>query len=378
VRVDPQLRIYVYTLGLLDAEEMVKHHPQCKTNQWAADHYIVEKIRASHLITSNATEADFLIVPFLAKCYFNHVAHYSLSKMGAGFADVLRELELQPHWHARPDRHVFFFMSGVGASILPDRLAPLGKAVVVSAEGDREADYFRYGHDIVVPGFSTVAKTDGTAPKHLFASMRGRMEVVTRDPEGRVFYLPNVLRRAVEQVFHGQDCCLAGDFVEFEKYVEELRASCFCIIPRGSTPWTRRFFDILLAGCIPVILSNPINFPYEQLIDVRRFTIKIPESNVFSLLDELRSVSGNDIAELQSAVLRWRSAFDYGPDGLAFELFLTELSMRKNPGWKLLDGVAAPRTNNSPRHFWNPHRGVYLEPAAMKLGPTWSGGMSFH
>ena len=44
---------------------------------------------------------------------------------------------------------VFFFMSGIGAGIVPGWERAIGRAVFVVAEGDREADYFRYGHDIV-------------------------------------------------------------------------------------------------------------------------------------------------------------------------------------------------------------------------------------
>ena len=32
----------------------------------------------------------------------------------------------------------------------------------------------------------------------------------------------------------------------------------FCIIPRGNTPWTRRFFDAVVRGCIPAVLSDPV------------------------------------------------------------------------------------------------------------------------
>ena len=34
-------------------------------------------------------------------------------------------------------------------------------------------------------------------------------------------------------------------------YVEEMDNARFCIIPRGNTPWTRRFFDAVVRGCIP-------------------------------------------------------------------------------------------------------------------------------
>jgi hypothetical protein len=48
----------------------------------------------------------------------------------------------------------------------------------------------------------------------------------------------------------------------------------FCIIPRGNTPWTRRFFDASVRGCIPAVLSDTVAFPFEQLIDFSQMTLK--------------------------------------------------------------------------------------------------------
>ena len=92
-------------------------------------------------------------MPFLSKCYFNFVAGYSLDKMAAALREVVAYLTAAPgaQWAARPERHVFFFMSGIGAGIVPGWERAIGRAVFVVAEGDREADYFRYGHDMSHP-----------------------------------------------------------------------------------------------------------------------------------------------------------------------------------------------------------------------------------
>jgi hypothetical protein len=41
---------------------------------------------------------------------------------------------------------------GVGAGIVPSWRRYLQQSIFVVAEGDRQVDYFREGHDIVVPG----------------------------------------------------------------------------------------------------------------------------------------------------------------------------------------------------------------------------------
>jgi hypothetical protein len=46
---------------------------------------------------------------------------------------------------------------GVGAGIVPSWRRYLQQSVFIVAEGDRQVDYFREGHDIVVPGKASMA-----------------------------------------------------------------------------------------------------------------------------------------------------------------------------------------------------------------------------
>ena len=39
-------------------------------------------------------------------------------------------------------------------------------------------------------------------------------------------------------------------------YAELLRNATYCVCPRGDTPTTRKLYDALAAGCVPVIVSD--------------------------------------------------------------------------------------------------------------------------
>jgi hypothetical protein len=41
-------------------------------------------------------------------------------------------------------------------------------------------------------------------------------------------------------------------------YVKEVRQSLFCLCPRGFASWSRRLFDSIQLGCIPVIIAGMI------------------------------------------------------------------------------------------------------------------------
>ena len=126
-------------------------------------------------------------MPFLSKCYYNNPAKYKLSAMDAALQEVLTFLGRTPWWAARPERHIFFFMSGIGAGSVPSWRTQIAKAIFVVAEGDRQAEYFREGHDIVVPGkISTKHKARQVDPsdRSIIASFRGSLDAALRDAEG--------------------------------------------------------------------------------------------------------------------------------------------------------------------------------------------------
>jgi hypothetical protein len=89
-------------------------------------------------------------------------------------------------------------MSGVGAGIVPSWHAHIASSVFVVAEGDREADYFRPSHDIVVPGKLGVAPLSVQRhPKErkLLACFRGSLDAALRNAEGVRVHKENRLRR---------------------------------------------------------------------------------------------------------------------------------------------------------------------------------------
>ena len=46
--------------------------------------------------------------------------------------------------------------------------------------------------------------------------------------------------------------------------------SIFCLSPAGDTPSSARLFDAIVSGCIPVIVSDELELPFEGIIDYRK------------------------------------------------------------------------------------------------------------
>lgn len=46
--------------------------------------------------------------------------------------------------------------------------------------------------------------------------------------------------------------------------------SLFCLNPAGDTPSSARLFDAIVSGCIPVIVSDELELPFEGILDYRK------------------------------------------------------------------------------------------------------------
>uniref|UniRef100_M4CWI7 Exostosin GT47 domain-containing protein n=1 Tax=Brassica campestris TaxID=3711 RepID=M4CWI7_BRACM len=53
---------------------------------------------------------------------------------------------------------------------------------------------------------------------------------------------------------------------------EGMRRSLFCLCPAGDTPSSARLFDAIVSGCIPVVVSDELELPFEGILDYRKYS----------------------------------------------------------------------------------------------------------
>lgn len=98
-----------------------------------------------------------------------------------------------------------------------------------------------------------------------------------------------------------------------------MASSEYCLVPHGDGPTTKRLFDTFKTLCIPIVLSDQIRFPFENLfIDYSKVLIQIPAFHpedigiAMSLPDKKRRI------ELRANMLRLSEIlgqkFNYKPE----------------------------------------------------------------
>ncbi|KAJ0013777.1 hypothetical protein Pint_21061 [Pistacia integerrima] len=112
-----------------------------------------------------------------------------------------------------------------------------------------------------------------------------------------------------------------------------MRRSIFCLSPAGDTPSSARLFDAIVSGCIPVIVSDELELPFEGILDYRKIALFVSSSDAIQpgwLLKFLRGVSPAQIREMRRNLVQYSRHFLYsspaqplGPEDLVWRMVCT-------------------------------------------------------
>lgn len=99
-----------------------------------------------------------------------------------------------------------------------------------------------------------------------------------------------------------------------EQSIKGMRTSEFCLHPAGDTPTSCRLFDAIQSLCIPVIVSDNIELPFEGLVDYSEFSIFVAVSDALKpswLVNHLKSISDKQKDSYRRNMARVQTIFEY-------------------------------------------------------------------
>ena len=92
------------------------------------------------------------------------------------------------------------------------------------------------------------------------------------------------------------------------KYMELMASSKFCLHVRGTRVQSPRLFEVIMFGCVPVIMADGYDLPLSWLLDWSKFSIVLPESEYERLPEVLDAA---DWATMHDNLRRVISFFVY-------------------------------------------------------------------
>lgn len=319
-------RIYVYDEEVPGVGELTRAPAFCHFQQWGMDVGFHDFFRASPLRTFDPEEADFFFVPTYACCH-QLAGLMDFADLDKAHAELTRHL---PHLARAGGRdHVFSFHY---VDLFPSWRQHIAHSVFLTPEtevgfersrDDFDMDPSRFppfnpAKDLSVPPYINMADVltlhhaaRAVGDREHLACFAGKLwtdisEAV--DVRGRVAALDGLPGIAIHAY------ATVAERLDNQGMAQLMGASRFCFVPRGRAAWSVRFFETLWAGCVPVLLSDHYEPPFEQLFDVREFAIKWPVDRIDeSLVSFLASLPLEVVERYVAAARRVRCWYLFPP-----------------------------------------------------------------
>lgn len=93
-----------------------------------------------------------------------------------------------------------------------------------------------------------------------------------------------------------------------------MRSSKFCLNIAGDTPSSNRLFDAIASHCVPVIISDDIELPYEDVLDYSEFCIFVSTSDALRngfLLNLMRNISKEEWTQMWKRLQEIEHLYEY-------------------------------------------------------------------
>lgn len=354
-------KIYVYELPTWANTLILLKHPYCRDSVFGTEIHLHEQLlqNAHGVRTLDPEAADFFFVPVYAACLvykdFGLFDRYRFLVK----AVIDHIMEKHPYWHRSMGRdHIWPFVHDFGGCLSwldnTDHIyyEELRNSIFLSHLGDLTMGCFQTFKDIVIPPLVTdermihsrqlwgAGSNDGARNRSIWAHrptlahFRGTVHWYQYNamPELLIktgfseLYSQGVRQYLLSHFKHDSEVMVFEG--PSDSYIQEVKGSTFCLCPRGYAPWSRRFFDAILLGCIPVIIADSIELPFEEFIDYRQFTVKVAEADIALLKTLLKAIPHEEIRKKREAMVRVANHFLYQPkatNGDAFDLILWKL-----------------------------------------------------
>ncbi|KNA10182.1 hypothetical protein SOVF_146750 [Spinacia oleracea] len=294
-----------------------------------------ERVLKNVIRVHKQDEADIFYIPF-----FTTISFFLMEKQQckALYREALKWVTDQPAWkrsggrdHILPVHHPWSFKSvrkfmKTAIWLLPDM--------------DSTGNWYKPGQvylekDLILPYVSNVdfcnayCLRENESKRSTLLFFRGRLK---RNAGGKIRSKLVVELSGAEGVVIEE-----GSAGEAGKAAAQngMRKSIFCLSPAGDTPSSARLFDAIVSGCIPVIVSDELELPFEGIIDYKKMAVFVSSSDALSpgwLLTYLKDFSPSEIREKQKFLAKYSTHFIYsnpaqplGPEDLTWRMIAGKL-----------------------------------------------------
>ncbi|KAK1273933.1 putative glycosyltransferase [Acorus gramineus] len=104
-------------------------------------------------------------------------------------------------------------------------------------------------------------------------------------------------------------------------YQKQFYRTKFCICPGGSQVNSARITDSIHYGCVPVILSDYYDLPFNDILNWKKFSLILKENDVYQLKSILKAVTDEQFIALHKGVAEAQKHFQWSSPPVRYDAF---------------------------------------------------------
>ncbi|CAK8542923.1 unnamed protein product [Lathyrus sativus] len=298
----------------------------------------------------NSTDADVIFVPFFSSFSYNRLSktgpHEKKSRNRVLQENLVRYLMNQEEWKRSGGRD-HLILAHHPNSMLDARMKLWPATFILSDFGRYPPNVANVAKDVIAPYKHVVGSyVDDQSSFYSRKTLLYFQGAIYRKDGGHarqeLFYL---LKDEKDVHFSFGSVQKGG----IRKATEGMRSSKFCLNIAGDTPSSNRLFDAIASHCVPVIISDQIELPYEDVLDYSEFCIFVRTRDALRkkfLINFIRSIDKDEWTRMWNRLKEVEKFFDFqfpSKESDAIQMIWQAVS-RKVPLMKL-------KTNRSRRFF---------------------------
>ncbi|KAL8150806.1 hypothetical protein V2J09_020614 [Rumex salicifolius] len=250
----------------------------------------------------NSSEADIVFVPFFSSLCYNHFAKAKPPKHSKDKevqAKLVKYLEAQDEW--KRSKGVDHVIMAHHPNSLSDARNELYPSNIANVQKDVIAPYMH-----VIKSYDDDTSTFDSRPTLLYfqgaiyrkdgGSVRQELFYLLKDEKDVHFAFGSVQKDGIKNASQG------------------MQSSKFCLNIAGDTPSSNRLFDAITSHCVPVIISDDIELPYEDALDYSEFCIFIRASDAIKkdyLINLVRGIGRDEWTHMWKRLQEVEKYFEF-------------------------------------------------------------------
>ncbi|GER26205.1 exostosin family protein [Striga asiatica] len=317
-----RFKVYIYPDG---DPNTYYQTPRKLTGKYASEGYFFQNLRESNFVTDDPDLADLFFIPISChKMRGKGISYENMTIIVQNYVESL--MHKYPYWNRTLGADHFFVTChdvGVRATEGLPNLVKNSIRVVCSPSYD--------------VGF--IPHKDVALPQILqpFALPAGGNDIENRTTLGfwaghRNSKIRVILARVWENdteldILNNRINRATGHLV----YQKRFYRTKYCICPGGSQVNSARITDSIHYGCIPVILSNYYDLPFNDILNWHKFSVVLKEKDVYQLKQILKNITQEEFVVLHNNLVKVQKHFQWNspPQSQdAFHMVMYELWLR--------------------------------------------------